>query len=372
MFGAGAEANFGICTGENFAKAILGLDGTADVELMKQGIKTYYQSKDKLNGYPSYKFQPYQRDSLLKNAIRKELMDGNRVYDTSKEYEDYIRDEINAFQENKKIDFIYQHINYMGLLDRDFHTLISPKALGPNRFWRLITLYNLAYLAICKEVLKLKITDEMDIVTILNNPKETYKSIVETIRSEKRFQEPSYYSAIQALLKNNVKVITTNYTPIAEQIIGMERNNIAYLHGNLSWFECPNNLTVYDVAGDDAEDLNDLLIFPYIFLQSGVKPIVDTIQLREYAKMLDILDNTNSLFVLGYNFNLDDNHINSFIRAYVRKKKLIYFAYKCEDITATREAIQHKLHIKTNENITVVPICSTPDFEKGLQQYLIC
>ena len=81
-------------------------------------------------------------------------------------------------------------------------------------------------------------------------------------------------------------------------------------------------MEVVDLAENSGK--NDKLLFPFIFGQSLVKPIVNAIQTEEFHRLNELLNDTDMLVVMGFNINEDDNHINAFLHNYVKKgKKLI-------------------------------------------------
>ena len=100
----------------------------------------------------------------------------------------------------------------------------------------------------------------------------------------------------------------------------------AYLHGKLKWFE-----EIFTKRVDELQNFFEKdLIMPFIFIQSGIKPIVSPMQLREYSKALDAIDNSDYLIILGYGINSDDEHISNIIRERILvKKKVICFIYEC-------------------------------------------
>ena len=61
-----------------------------------------------------------------------------------------------------------------------------------------------------------------------------------------------------------------------------------------------------------------------------MKPIVCPKQVKEYTDFKSNLESSSILCVIGYRFNSEDNHINSFIADWLRKDKnvLIYFNYE--------------------------------------------
>lgn len=152
--------------------------------------------------------------------------------------------------------------------------------------------------------------------------KKSYYSILSTIKGNKENKEKDYY------------VATTNYTDIAETVIGKKP---IYLHGNLSWFEDYERLVVYDCTIKEEretarERAEEHMIFPYIMIPSGVKPLICKKQIEEYHKFIDALNKSNKLCVVGYKFNKEDNHINSIIGEWLRQRdhKLYYYYYNEE------------------------------------------
>ena len=127
-------------------------------------------------------------------------------------------------------------------------------------------------------------------------------------------------------------------------------DKIAYIHGRLNWFESPYNLQVYDVS---REQLPNELCFPYLFIQSGIKPIVDAVQINEYAKMLQLLRDSEQLVIVGYRLNSDDNHINGIIKTYLNQKEVVYLDF---DKGTTENDILKRLRLDTNKNLKYIKI----------------
>lgn len=337
LFGSGAEAAYEICNGEEFAKFILGLEDNKKNEHIQKCISDHYTNilnqcricSEHPKWYPTYySFKKYNINTLLKNSIMKKWIDEKRDPSSITELNNDLEKEVKKCKGNeKKIKIISASPNYMGILDENFHTLIAPRLLGPDKFWRVITIITRAYIAICLDLLDIKITNITEnnhqVEALLQDPYQTYIKIVKTINQNNKFKCKSYYSILNDLLKTcsmSADIITTNYTPIIEQIIS-NRNNVAYVHGHIKLFESPYYLQVKDITKDFEKDKFERDInFPYMFIQSGVKPIVEKYQLKAFSCMLDILDKNNYLFVVGYNFNGDDNHINSLLHSYLHEK----------------------------------------------------
>ena len=71
-------------------------------------------------------------------------------------------------------------------------------------------------------------------------------------------------------------------------------------------------------------DGNDF-IFPFIFIQSGVKPIVNHYQIHEFEKASNMIINSDELFVLGYG-------INNSGKMFVHSKLADYAEYEYDEL----------------------------------------
>ena len=175
---------------------------------------------------------------------------------------------------------------------------------------------------------------------IMKHPLEVYSEMFdcEMLKSK----ADTYYNCIKNM--DNVCVITTNYTPICESVSCLEENKISYIHGSFRWFENPKELEILDVL-DNNSDFSCSNYFPFIFLQSGVKPIISATQIREWSKAVRYLDECSKLIIVGYRANCDDNHLNSMIREYILKgKSVVYLDYdnSSEDSILRRFCISEK------------------------------
>lgn len=340
---------YNICSGEVFAKIILNLESTEQNKNLNLAIKNHYCDLLKLCGASSREWYPneYRKnndtmmiDSLLRKSIMKEWIAEGILKTTVLDFNKKIREETKKYStQKKKLEKIYKNPNYMGILDEKFHTLIAPRALGPYKFWSVISAYTRAYVTICGGIMNEDIGDCSFVKKLLSDPHEAYKKIVKKIDENPFIEKESYYKIIAEKISDSEKkrIITTNYAPIAEKITGSLEKNVAYIHGNIKLFESPYYLQVKDIS-EDTFDINKFrkeVNFPYIFIQSGVKPIVEINQLKAFSKMLNILDEIEVLIVIGYNFNIDDNHINSILHEFLhrkgemsyRSKKIVYFDY---------------------------------------------
>lgn len=355
IFGAGAERTFGLSGGKDFSKKVLGLNE----EKMNDAVEKYHKNKELDNWYPSYCKHTWEKDKLLKAALRKKYLEESKNYKTKQEFKDIINeqyDQIIQRSEKEQDKLIDRYTSYIGILDEKFHTLISPRELGPANFWKVIDAYTRAYLALTENMISDDISQHSNkYFWILNNPKKANEYINKFCKEMSTID--SYYKIIKECdKKDDFRIITTNYTPLIDIITDI--NNIAHLHGKLNWFESPREWKVYDVLNDELP--NKELLFPYIFVQSGVKPIVEEKILMEYSKAIEYLHEVEKLIIVGYRLNFDDNHINGLIRNYILDgNSVIYLDFDNESridilnrlcITQNFEKIDFKILSINNDN----------------------
>lgn len=319
LFGAGADAPLGVGTGGDFARNVLGiLPESSNIDKINEAIKKYYSRIEIKNDpwYPKYQCRSWKEEQLVKASLRRSFL----------ESENEVKDEEFKSQFNtiicdycKKVNLVDKYPSYMGMIENKFPTLIAPTILGQVKFWQVVSCYCRAYLYIVNEVLK-----KEDYESYLNPTKELIVEIRDA--SRKAGCAENYYTIIRDISPTiDISVVTTNYTLYCEEISGLDKEHISYVHGRIGLYESPKSLSVYDV---EQESIDKEIVFPYFFIQSGVKPIVERKQIEEYSKMLRFMDNAEMIIVTGYHLNNDDNHINSIIRsAILNGKKVVYLAF---------------------------------------------
>lgn len=215
--------------------------------------------------------------------------------------------------------FYLEHAQFFDCLDEKFNSLRFPDEKN-NNAKRVINAYWTVFFSMLNWLYK------------IDNDKEyTFEKLLEILDTEYPIsvKKNNYYS----LIKDNdidCKIITTNYTLLAEKTTGKE---VTYLHGNLKWFEDLDALTIYDTTDADerkkAIDCKNKI--PFILIPSGVKPLICKKQIEEFHKFIAQLEDgkTTELCVIGYRFNSEDNHINSVICEWLRAPghHMTYFDY---------------------------------------------
>lgn len=219
-------------------------------------------------------------------------------------------------------NFFLENAALFGSLDEKFNSLRYPNKKDANAK-RVINAYWTVFMVMFESLFGE--ISELDFDTVLKKLSDE-KTVAKNMLSG---QSDCYYNTVSKV-KGNYHIATTNYTALVSTAF---ENRANYLNGKLSWFEDLYNLTVYDCTQESERDLivkHPKNIIPFIFIPSGVKPIVCPKQVKEYTDFKSNLESSSVLCVIGYRFNSEDNHINSFIADWLRKDKntLIYFNYK--------------------------------------------
>ena len=259
-----------------------------------------------------------------------------------------------------------------GYMEKYFHTLIDPNKYGQNNFWKIINHYWFAFFSVFTPLYTTLRNAELSDDHVTNfdpNSEDYYKGILKNLPQiiskfyckktdwenifggECGYYKRKFYNDINYTVCG---IITTNYTPLVH-MTGIEDKDIAFINGELKYFEYPHELIVEDIT--QMSVLRYEFSFPFLMVQSAVKPIVAPQQVIEMKKAYDILDKTDYLVMIGYGINADDNHINSFIVDFIRKKenfKLIYCVYDPEsneeNVKDYEAEIKKKLRLGSDSN----------------------
>ena len=330
FFGSGADSNYcdKLKSGQEFASALL--------------LGKFKEEAEKLNGeeFKTYKLiyptstkvylqtiASYPEDA--RNVIDGEIVDmclkyieknDDVVFKDIKthcgEWYKIVTDKTNSTGIR---EFFLNHAVFFNSLDEKFNSLRFTK-LDDNAK-RVIDAYTQVFVLMLKSVYDIESNFPWNYDAVFQKLNAPYDI---TNNSNKT----SYYSTLKnSRLKYNV--VTTNYTSLAEKIT--ENPYTIYLHGKLTWFEDLKKLTVFDCTDRGEYQLlkQSNRILPFILIPSGVKPLICPRQIREFAKFIDVLSDTDTLVVVGYKFNSEDNHINSIIVDWLRNqsKRMIYINY---------------------------------------------
>ncbi len=342
LFGSGADtaACKKLKSGDSFAEALLlGKYGKERKELLGEDFAEYqliYPQSSKVfiqsiveNKEEAQKIFPEKFDICYNYATKKEEIDYSGVIrPMCKDFYDIIHSEEQEHAKDIR-NFFLKNAVFFDSLDEKFNSLRNTEFNKNAK--RVINAYVTIFIFMFK--------------SLYDTPEGfqwTYENIFEVLQRDydilSDITDGNYYSIVK---KSGIscKIITTNYTELSEKLT---EKPVTYLHGKLNWFEDLKNLTVYDCTNKD--ELNKLIplvksccLMPFILIPSGIKPIICKRQIKEFNKMIEKLDHSNILCVVGYRFNSEDNHINSIIAEWIREPnhQLFYFNFN-EDVNFSR------------------------------------
>lgn len=337
LFGAGADSQYGICRGVSFIKPIIKSDFKEERKLLlgedMSNWKLLYPNSTKFFRQTILDVGS-ESDSYLGNDIfslfkkydeERDKNDYENIKETCKEWYSLInKDEKNLKDDEKKIvRFFYEKGHMFDSIDGKFNDLRCYPLHGNGK--KVINVYYIIFLLMMKELYYIE--DDFN---------WSFKELFDLLESDykvKKNVDETYYEILNSLDSDSYYLATTNYTNILSKVV--DNSKIVYLHGKLNWFENYKNLEIYDCTNCKEKQIainNQKNILPFIFIPSGIKPIVSPKQLREYFNFTNFLDDSNRLCVVGYRFNSEDNHINAIIADWLKneKNKLIYLNYKGE------------------------------------------
>ncbi len=193
-------------------------------------------------------------------------------------------------------------------------------------------------LALLREILEVLFTEVLDYQSLIDShwrylysPKQdwakftkmviflhtTRNYMLEQLEANIDPDAEGYYHDMLKLLEGDGTITgigTANYNNLVENIAGDEvsKDSIYHLNGSVNDFYNPYKNTV--VHCEDRIAPTDQIHVPFMLTQSGVKPLTSISMSRRYVDLFDKLKETDAIIAIGYNFNIDDNHINGLFR----------------------------------------------------------
>lgn len=185
-------------------------------------------------------------------------------------------------------------------------------------------------------------TDWAKFTKIMLFLRAAYEAIVNPSVSDEDLQKPSYYQDIITALNKDepdfklIALGSSNYNDFYNRLLklcvspqGASDNyldrfsSLVRLNGGVDEFYNPfkNSLVPKDKVDKDNMFLaNNQLVAPFFFTQSGIKPITAIEVSCRYADLYRSYLKADAIVVVGFNFNADDNHINTIFRDLVESK----------------------------------------------------
>lgn len=228
-------------------------------------------------------------------------------------------------------------LDYQSLIDEHFRYLFSPKTDWP-KFTKM--------------------------VIFLNTVREYIKE-QGTISDEDLKNSTGYYHDLCHFTgaKLDISAIgTANYNNLVERVLAqqdMTVKHIYHLNGGVNDFYDPfKNRT--EVFASDEKIPNDYIYVPFLFTQSGLKPLTSISMSQRYVHLFEQYKESDAIVSVGYGFNIDDGHINGIFRELIEiyDKKLIVILRNQDGSDADlKRKIVSKLRItKNRKNLIIIRI----------------
>lgn len=376
LFGAGAEKDLGLPSGSDFKKDIvLGENAETIYRYVNEDSENTYKIKDGFllswNSYHTLYQTLSENDSLrnmLTNDERKIFEEYERINQNSEKNID-IKKDITVEFNNLYKTLVYEKIksNELGEFQNEFLKCISMCHFLDSRLnslrlpenykketGKVLRILYSAFCSIYKGIDGNFPFDDVDI-PVKERREKLFQAIEngqDIIVKNAKNNSELYYNIIKekVLDKNyDCSVITTNYTNFAEKLMGLNETHVAYIHGRLDIFEDIES----KIAKPITEFESDKKIMPFLFVPSGVKPVVNSWQIEQYAKACDWIKNSDYLVVLGYGLNSDDEHVINFLRERMLdtgKAKHTLFFYNSDKTKITKH-MGNDINTKKIDNV---------------------
>ena len=252
-------------------------------------------------------------------------------------------------------------IDYQMLIDNYFRYIMSPKT-DWAKFTKVFLFLRAAYDAITSK--ENTLSDEA-----LNKQDSYYKDIITELTNDnaiveiKALASTNYHDYYGRLVKLINKGAIEDST-LDEASLEARFGKVMRLNGGVGEFYNPykNSLVkrepVNTAADQDNSDnlflYQNQLVTPFFFTQSGIKPMTAIDISCLYTEMYSKFKEADIIVVIGFNFNSDDNHINTIIRDLVENhnKTLVLitvYADTKDDLTNKKKEVCKKLRIDHTE-----------------------
>lgn len=235
-------------------------------------------------------------------------------------------------------DIYAKAMDYQALIDSHFRYLYNPKA-----HWAKFTR-----------------------ISIFLHTVRRYISHHNNIDPGKLSHGPGYYHDLLSLAEyaSIIAIGTTNYNSFAQQVLESSTLSsvpIYHLNGSVNEFYDPycNSLLVDEQVNEQEQLLAEYphIVVPFIFTQSGIKPLTSITMSRRYVELYDRFNDSDIICIIGYGFNGDDGHINGLFRSLATSgKRLAILHYGNEHESFLKREYQAKLRLPSSDNIDIFTI----------------
>lgn len=225
-----------------------------------------------------------------------------------------------------------QTLDYQSLIDSHFRYLYNPKS-----HWAKFT----------------------KIAVFLYTVQRYIKDLAK-IDEDKLKDGPGFYHDLIKMQKDfELHAIgTTNYNNFIDDIFEkneIENVDIYHLNGNVKDYYDPyKNRIISDL---DNINSKEQIVVPFIFTQSGVKPLTSITMSQRYVELYEKFKECDAIAIIGYGFNGDDGHINGMFRSLIEEenKEIHIFHYSNENLSSSiiQRKYKNKLRIDSTQHLHI-------------------
>ncbi len=172
---------------------------------------------------------------------------------------------------------------------------------------------------------------------------------------------PGYYHDLVDLSQHfELRAVgTTNYNNFVQQVLAgteLAATPVFHLNGSVNEYYDPYKNEILSEPADDEK--RGRILVPFMFTQSGVKPLTSVSMSRKYVELYDHFVESDVICLIGYGFNGDDGHINGMFRSLIEQegKRLFIFHFASDNRTEQQllRYYQQKLRLNSSSNIKVL------------------
>ena len=387
LFGAGAETSYGLPLGGTFVQDILFDKASKDSCSFFNSGKPNFQD---IRNVPLFSSSAHAilYQTIMENPEKWKQWFSEEERKTIEEYLNYkhgksddsksvrssfgdlyrkrVYEKIKNYEGGQNGDDLLRHINFYSYLDSKFNYLRFPETY-PKECNKVMRFLFGAFYSLVKNLFvngksfdfgEMSSKDERNKHLLFSQ----FLSEAKPIKSDKS----GYYETINKH-KNRFRlsVVTTNYTKLAQEKIGLESKSVAYIHGRLDLFE---DLVTKEVKEVEEFKGESNIIFPFLFIPSGVKPVVHPLQIKELEKATSFISKSDRLFVLGLCLYGADEHIRTMLKERMNQGKKVDVLIYSEktDFQLEKARVEHAFHNKANKWLNFIEIKNPEAFEKVL------
>lgn len=148
---------------------------------------------------------------------------------------------------------------------------------------------------------------------------------------------------------------TTNYNSFIEDIT---KEEVYYLNGCINDYYDPYLNKI--ISFDENEGKRHIIV-PFLFTQSGIKPLTSVKMSKRYVDMFNKFKESDIICVCGFAFNCDDGHINGLFRELIEdyNKTICILHYVDGSRFNVRKSIneyKEKLRLDNTSNLRIIAV----------------